>query len=323
MVEVLWVGAGLQLHVAAAGFELAGDEVLGGLVEHGGSGAAGDGGGEFLGVEHGYRPTPSADDHPAGENQERRHRNGAAELDLEVGGEPLGLAEGLVEAVVFLAPGISQGAAVVDDLVGHETDPGAAFAAGFGLDGEDAGRADHDVVEVEGRGGGTGGRVAGGHVVKHAVAGGFEGFEVLGDDALAEEAETGVAAAVDHGDDAAGLEHHEKGEGQHADADGNQSPDVFKPEKQLQAGTQGEDGEEQSEQGGIEDLFVQFPDFALQGFTGAAEQAGVFREGGAVLARAVSEPDDQAYNADKKRHVAKNQQVGSHVVSGWMVVAVR
>src|SRR5690606_25307829 len=95
---------------------------------------------------------------PAGENEQRVNRGGAAELVFEILAEPLRLAVRLVEPVLVLAPRVGEGVAVVDDFVGHEADARAAFAAGFGFDGKDAGGSDDDVVDG-GRAGAGGVRV--------------------------------------------------------------------------------------------------------------------------------------------------------------------
>ena len=184
-------GRGLEFDVAAADFELAGDQVDLVCGEHGRA-AEGDGGGDLFGIENGDDAAGAGDDHPAWEGEDGLNRDVVSEELAEPRLEPAGLSEGLVEAVTVFAPRVGENLVIIDNLVFGETGARAAFAAGFGFDGEDAGGPDDDVVDVEGRL-----SVACGDVVEDAEAVGFQGIEGFTDDAFAEVAEVGVAPELD------------------------------------------------------------------------------------------------------------------------------
>lgn len=155
--------------------------------------APGEGGEEVFGeVGFGHRfdrVVAFGSDHPTGYDEDGDDGEiGRQDGHLfEVFFEPVGVGHGLVDGVVFDAPGEAEDAAVVRDLVFGLVPLGFAFGAGFGFDNDDSRRADDDVVDVPG--------AVPGDVVEGGEAGGGEvgTGEGFGDGLFAAEAELMVA----------------------------------------------------------------------------------------------------------------------------------
>jgi len=282
-----------EFDVAAAGFELAGDEVDLVGVERGGA-AEGDGGGDFARVENGDGAFAATENHPAGEGEDGMNGDALAEEGNQIIFEPAGLAEGLVETMAVFGPGVAQDLSIEDDLMIREAIAGATLAAGFGFNGEDAGGTDDDMIEVETRVG-----VACGNVVEDDEAVVSEGLDGLGDDAFAEVAEVAVSQlpAVIH--QLANFEHEADAE---ADETARDQGDLLRAGEEIERADQKNSDEQgQAEEGDQVrlDLLGQCFGAFAGAFAGAAKEAEVFRKGLSALAFATTGEADHRDEGDK------------------------